>query len=1205
MSRQEKNDTPNQTPAENDPTNDSSLSPEMRTTLRALAKRRALLRDERWRALARGTASAEIIAALEEEAKTSPDARVLFDLARPKTMTQAESADVKVITSTQTSHSANVAVAPKAYRSRVWKVGAGLAIAASFASIWLGWKSTRETSTIAARPMPPFEMKPEGGTAKTLAGDDQLSFSLSAGTQTMLSIDFDPPPTMLVSEYGKLHAQAFLVRFGTVTPLRLPIVVDESGKTSLKGTRDELFPDVPDGVYELWITIGPESQISLDPEKLIEQAQKKERTISISRVTVHLTGGAATRSPILDVSFTGCTEVVTPTNVSPSLPECALEAGSKLHLHVKANKTASLTGRTPRGNIDADVRLAKTPAGASFDVDVDKPEGEVRVVATLGNQRAVFRLPLRQAKRFPQIDNARKTADEGKRHEAFEAADKLSKHEDPEVRARAYALMGRIDKDEKPAGKAIEHLRQAIKLNRQLGRRSAELSDGMALSQVFAIHQHNSQMAQETLDEFMPLAAHVPEALVKLPYYGASAAAQSGDLRTTLRLYDQTLHIAEELGIVGFQVDTKFELSEIFVKLGRVDDARALKEEFRKASDLGEDSACDLADTDNQVGWVEYLSSFVPNHASNTLDEAKASFESGLSRGCTKGFNVANLQTNLALVALAQGRFADVRTHLDKAKEADGSPGPYLEDWWLLAESRVLIAEAGKTPRSAQVALEKLETLLAHAQDAEVRLDAWLARAEAYDVMGDKAARQAYAEADVDALRYALSVELTTGAGAFLAVHGRATERRIDYLLRLAEKEPLRRNDLWREAMEAARRSRLRVLASLPGRIAIDDSLETRRQELSNVLAKLNAKLAANANVAEQLREQQQGVNRAFAKLLESVGLSPDSQLSMPSAGELMLAYHPMGQGYVGFAMDAEGHVVAKRLEVSTTEGLSAEDMSARVLEPFRPQIEKATRLRIIPQGELLARLDFHALPWGDGALVESVAVAYGIDLGTAQKDTPAAGNAKPNVGLLVVGDPYRTLPGAERESETVAKNLQEKPGYVVKRQSTTSPQDIEDFWKTLSSNEVRLFHFVGHGQFQSLAPKTDTRIYRPNLDGWESGLHLGNGGLLSPRQVMKLGRVAPFVVLSACEVGSMVDESDGLSFGLPQAFVVKGARAVVAATQTLHAGKQDKQGFHEKLVAAMMKSSAFPDDLPVALREAQVQLRQEDEWAKFRVFVP
>ncbi len=1174
---------------DSDDLNLSSESPEVRARLVALAKRRALLRNEKWRALARGTASVEEVEALKEKASASAETLALFEIARPKP----------------------VASKPAVKRKVGQRIGTALLLAAGAMAVWFGKTAVTSMAPTAALPMPAYEMNVQGGAAATLGDDDRHVFVLPTGTDTRIDVKLSPPPNMLVSRYKDLRGQAFIVRFGTILPLDFPIVIDSSGAATFKGTRETLFPDVPAGVYDVWIAVGPESEISANPEKVLEQLGKKERTISISRITVQIEGGEAKRTPLLDVRFTGCTEVVAAPNVDPALPECLMEESAKpnsIRLRIDAAPGAVLTGRTPAGTIEADLALATTPAGTALTLDREKlgSGGDVVIEAALGQKRGVFRLPLRYVKPPADFVDVASMARKGDRAGAYEKLTQmLTDHLTDERQSRAHALMGRIDKDEKRYAEAIEHLRKAREFDRKAGRLSAELSDGVVLSEVFAVYRHDPGMARKVLRDLVPLEAQAPEALVKLPYYGAGVAAQSGDLRATLRLYDTTLTMAQDLDLGRFQEDAKFALAEIFVKLGRIEDARRLQKEFLDRLNPKKDSACYVADTENQAGWVEYLAGYAARDNKKALEQAKSYFEQAMARGCDDPFHQANVRTNLALVALALGNPSDVRTHLERAKQAHEHPGPFLEDWWTLIGSRVLILEAQRDANKAKAAVKNLESLLGHAVDAEVRLDAWLARAEAYDVLNDRAAREAYVAADVDALRYALGVELTTGAGAFLAVHGRATERRIDYLLRLAEKQPQNADAFLREAVDAARRSRLRILASLPGRIAVDSSLEKKRNGLSEALQQLNRQRGDSNGNAEGLREQQKDVNLAFAGLLESIGISPDAPLSSPSAGELLLVYHPLGRGYVGFAVDAQGKIHAKRLDISALESLSPRELSARVLEPFRAQIQGAQRIRLAPHGATLARVDFHALPWGEGAFIDALPVTYAVDLGGVRPELARRENGKPGIALLVTGDSNRTLPGARRETEMVTRTLGEKPGFVIKNQPTASSQDIRGFLDVLARDDVQLFHFVGHGQYQSLHDKTPTGIYQPDLDGYESGIRLQDGNLFSARRVMSLARVPSLVIMSACEVGNMVDKANGLSFGLPQAFIVKGARFVVAATVPLGAGTAEQPGLHEKLVEALISSPEFPKDIPAALRQAQMQLRRDPEWASFRVFVP
>jgi CHAT domain-containing protein len=136
----------------------------------------------------------------------------------------------------------------------------------------------------------------------------------------------------------------------------------------------------------------------------------------------------------------------------------------------------------------------------------------------------------------------------------------------------------------------------------------------------------------------------------------------------------------------------------------------------------------------------------------------------------------------------------------------------------------------------------------------------------------------------------------------------------------------------------------------------------------------------------------------------------------------------------------------------------------------------------------------------------------------------------------------------------------------------------------------VDLLHYAGHGTFDG-------------PDGWESGLPLAGGGRLTVADVLALRRVPSLVLLSGCETARTAAEGQVAGLGIAQAFVLAGARVVVAATRRVD----------DALAARLMKAvyralGAGDRDLAAALGKAQLAIATESpdqDWSSFEVLVP
>ena len=99
---------------------------------------------------------------------------------------------------------------------------------------------------------------------------------------------------------------------------------------------------------------------------------------------------------------------------------------------------------------------------------------------------------------------------------------------------------------------------------------------------------------------------------------------------------------------------------------------------------------------------------------------------------------------------------------------------------------------------------------------------------------------------------------------------------------------------------------------------------------------------------------------------------------------------------------------------------------------------------------------------------------------------------------------------------------------------------------------------------------------------------------------ILALSRVPRFVVLSACEAARTDRGARPESLGVAQAFVTRGAEAVIAPTRPVA----------DDLAAALMRELyAHPaEDLVTSLTRAQRTLdkaRPDSDWAAYRVLVP
>ena len=141
---------------------------------------------------------------------------------------------------------------------------------------------------------------------------------------------------------------------------------------------------------------------------------------------------------------------------------------------------------------------------------------------------------------------------------------------------------------------------------------------------------------------------------------------------------------------------------------------------------------------------------------------------------------------------------------------------------------------------------------------------------------------------------------------------------------------------------------------------------------------------------------------------------------------------------------------------------------------------------------------------------------------------------------------------------------------------------------------EVSLFHYAGHGA-------------RAGVEGLGSHLRLAGDRQLLATDVLALGQAPALVVLSACDTARTADDR-AEALGLAQAFLLAGARAVVAPTRPVDdaVALAIVTEFYREFEGKTAPGLAF--DPGKALQAAQRAVRlgnPSSDWASFRVLVP
>lgn len=882
----------------------------------------------------------------------------------------------------------------------------------------------------------------------------------------------------------------------------------------------------------------------------------------------------------IEVRFAGCARVV----LTEGAPVCALKDARKLRLWV-ASEDVEVIVRARSQALAAEPR--PIAGGLAFDVAVPAGAEAVHLEArrTGASGTSSWRLRLAEIPVAAVLGEAHALRRKGRYDDAIARLEAALGELGPADGVRAKSMLARIERSRGNNERALALFRESIAAHEAAGRVSEASSDRFAAAFTALYGARRFEIARELLEGARDHRGHYPQVWARLPYYLGLVSFETGDLRTALELLTTSEREAERLGLASESARARSARSLVLEAMGRWAEAHALlEEELARMPAEGRD--CDRAATLTSIGWVR-LQAAEADRADGREPrwDPVAAFERSLAShraSCPEPDRLHNVLVNLALAELARGELTPAAARLGEARQVRPEAGPRVTAWEADVEGRIAL----RTGRYDE-ALSRYESLFELARRADLDQALWraaLGRARALDGLervDEAAAAYQLSERLLD--EQALRVPLGEGRDSFLAGRARSARLRVDFLVRRGRP---------REAMEAARRSRARSLAILSAsdRLARLEPQERRRWDaavsrwraaraaLSQEAAsdwKLPADELAGARKARAARRA--ALTKALDEALAALGgkVTLQGQLRDPQPGELLLTWHPVGEGWVGLAA-TDAAVAARPVSLPA----SVEGAAEALLGPFEAEIRAAKRLRLLPYGAV-RRYDLHALAFPDQApLIATLPVAYGVDLPRGRQDVSALD--KPEA-TLVVGDPRGDLPAARAESRSVRAALGGRAEVIsLESSAATHPAVVTSLARS------DLFHYAGHGEFAG-------------RDGFSSGLPLAEGGRLDVADILALERAPDRVVLSGCETATAAADARAESLGLAQAFVVAGSGAVVAAVRPVD----------DRLASELSRklyAEGPPLDMPAALRRAQLSLageKPQSDWATFRVLVP
>ncbi len=709
------------------------------------------------------------------------------------------------------------------------------------------------------------------------------------------------------------------------------------------------------------------------------------------------------------------------------------------------------------------------------------------------------------------------------------------------------------------------------------------------------IDQDRFGEARQRLENFALPHAAPAMAKYQMAYYKGRLGVRVNDYRTALEELRQAADLADRVGLrADFKWKAEQVLAGVLQEIGRSREVSDLFASLRAHPHPDPDQPCDLGGLLTNAGWSLLLAREAGESTEDPvplLEKAQSEFEAK-KKHCDDEKRL-NARLNLALAYQQAGRASEAGHALEAAHALASKATPHLRLWWLDLEARAAIK---KEPRRALELYDELAREAERSLSLEGRFRAEVGRAQARLALGPgqrKAAIADLAKADDLIDQQSWLVPEHEGRDTLVGQREVATQQHLELLLA---------DDRRQEALDLMRRDRSRLLRQLAFRDRLTQLKpeEQRRwdQALSQVRAlrkTIDAEAATQWDVsrdqiapakqryASRLTKAQYDLDQAVAGLGNFGGRAVS--LSPPGKGEVILAYHRLSKGWVGFAAHGRD-VEVSRFPMDAEPPADPRRLAKLLLAPFETTLEHSDRIRVLSYGSLRG-VDFAGLRFQGEPLSARHLVVYSLDLPDRPLRPAAAPTGK---AALLVSNPETDqgyLPAAAEEAKAVQRAIQSwRPVWAL-----SWLQDERAGSKAVSDAlpDVDLFHFAGHGSFAGLG-------------GWDSALPLADGSRLTLGDILTLRRVPRWVVLSACDAGHSSDQAPGEGIGLANAFLLAGSQQVIASTRKVD------DATARLLVSELYRGWKPGEDLARQLQRAEAACRQQygqADCTSFRLIEP
>ncbi len=736
------------------------------------------------------------------------------------------------------------------------------------------------------------------------------------------------------------------------------------------------------------------------------------------------------------------------------------------------------------------------------------------------------------------------------------------------------------------------------------------------------------------LERRLPRLSVLPSELADIHYYLGLNALRSDDLRLARGHLEKGVEEAFRLGSADQAIRIQAHELEVLLLSAPPDEVRTRLALYKREAERAT-TPCFKALVLGNLGWL--LLMIWEQRWPGAEDPLQVLLEALSLRtsSCPDTPAAANILANLARRSSVtgggtepitsyqeQGQLAQAEIFLQQVAQILETKPELQKKPWLQMDQMIARGRLALQRQQWASALAHYRQLGEVAHTNHSLLNQWQAKlgaATALEELGDAdLALSSYQSAEdlVDTMvRY---VRFDTPHSAFLARYEQSARQYLDLLLRKG-----RLNDAFSLARAARRRAmgqqqlpwwRDFSTSTIAAQREQDwETYRTQRMRFENQL--LNHPLP-NPEVCQEQRRLRKEWQATFDRMMQGPACHRSNPPSHPDR-DIVLTCHPLRQGWA--CLVAMGKVLETFSLGDINPSSRPEELAKQILNPVLARLLRPDRrLKVLAYGDL-HQVDFAALPFDHGTLIESLPVVHAMDRPPVM--LPArSGRA------LVVANPDGTL-GSDWHS--VLRMLAEPlASFKVTFQGSPAMPAISlpPRWLVRSADSLSiqqnvegadLFLYVGHVEpmpcHSSLATcmTPDVRLSALCLAEHTS---LWSGDLLALKQVPRLS------LLVGCESAQRRSSSPPEVISLASSLALRGSQVVGSvrpvseslAQQLLcglaHVGLKAMEEDLASALASVQRRLAVGQTCSESgwLRpEGQVEKRSLVDWAAFRVYVP